>query len=51
MNGPINPFLDNVTAFHLEAAEESLTSGILDRFTNRDEECKLDEGGARDATI
>ena len=51
MNKPMIPFSERVTAFLLEVAEESLTSGISERLKNREEGGALDEGGGMEATM
>ena len=44
----MRPFLERVTAFLLEAVEESLTSGMSARLTKREEGGAEDEGGGRE---
>ena len=51
MNKPMRPFSERVTAFLLEAVEESLTSRISECLTNREQGGALDKGGGMEATM
>ena len=47
----MRPFLERVTAFHFEVVEESFTSGMSARLTNREDGGAAIEGGGREATM